>query len=1074
MVMIMRTKKILTKIRLINWHYFSDETITVSGSFLVSGENGSGKSTLLDAIQLVLTTNTRRFNPAANEKSKRDLRGYVRGKTGEEGKEYLRKDKSVISYVALEFYEESRNRYFVIGVRLESPDFESEIKKKWFVEEASLDAITFTENGRPLCDKRFVALGKPISLIPQTSEAQERFRVRLGHLGGTFFDMIQKSLAFKPMNNIKDFITKFILPERQIDVATLRENITHLRELQELIEEVTSQISELDAIIKNYEDITKINGDIRIIDILLKKAELENLRSGLKGLEEKIAETELALVSAKAENTILKSKAESDERTLTELKAAMQSNECAQLIGKLKNDIHCIDLEIAPIEDKVGKLREQSSNLERALQASPELCKHFPIAEVRALIKSEGMLPEKQSFVLKIASAKDRIVRTANEEKAKLSLRAVEISGKIERLEKEIRELELGRVTYPDYVTKLKCAIEEELRRRKIESPVRITADLIEEVTAPEWQNAAEGYLGTKRFTIITEPAAYKIAAEVYERNKETLHTVEIADTLSLDATNEPPEVVDGSIVNYLRLSGKYAEKYLLHILGQVKCVDTIKDFEDCEFAVTQDCTAYRNKAIEVIDPETYRLPYIGKKARQLQLETKRSEHASLTEERAIVKDKIDALEKELHYIGKCNLDTLQDTLTAPHNLAEKKKARREKEIELKEAEANPGYIELGIKLDTIEKELAKEKEEENRCRYKIINLERDINDYNENKKSLTEQIEKSLKDYGDITRGYEDAGRAAEEKYKEHIKSEDAGTIQSNFAPRKQTLINQRTHKERELIEKQAKYRGGEFGTGIDLITAYAEESERLRKYELVKYQDKLGDAKQRCELEFRESFLAKMRENIENAQIIFKDLNKSLKNVRYGKDAYRFLCTGKKEKQGLVNMITSEFNLGADALFSQQFESEFKGEMDDLFLKLTQSDTLGDAVLREYTDYREYLDYDIQINSEGGAEQYFSKIYGEKSGGETQTPYYVAIAASFSQLYNYGETIRIIMLDEAFDKMDDERIQSMMQFFKEQGFQIILATPPGKMEIIGEHVDTILIAYREGHQTTIDEYKL
>jgi hypothetical protein len=37
----------------------------------------------------VLTTNTRKFNTAANEKNKRDLKGYVRCKTGDENNAYL-------------------------------------------------------------------------------------------------------------------------------------------------------------------------------------------------------------------------------------------------------------------------------------------------------------------------------------------------------------------------------------------------------------------------------------------------------------------------------------------------------------------------------------------------------------------------------------------------------------------------------------------------------------------------------------------------------------------------------------------------------------------------------------------------------------------------------------------------------------------------------------------------------------------------------------------------------------------------------------------------------------------------
>ena len=119
-------KKILTRVRLINWHFFENETISLGGSTLISGENTSGKSTILDAIQLVLTVNTRKFNMAANEKSNRNLKGYVRCKTGTIGEVYLRKNV-VISNVALEFYEEKTEKYFVLGVHMMSPDEESRV-----------------------------------------------------------------------------------------------------------------------------------------------------------------------------------------------------------------------------------------------------------------------------------------------------------------------------------------------------------------------------------------------------------------------------------------------------------------------------------------------------------------------------------------------------------------------------------------------------------------------------------------------------------------------------------------------------------------------------------------------------------------------------------------------------------------------------------------------------------------------------------------------------------------------------------------------------------------------------------
>ena len=126
-------KKVLTRIQLVNWHYFQNERISVHGSTLISGENTAGKSTVLDAIQLVLTTNTRKFNIAANEKGNRSLRGYVRCKVGNIGETYLRKNV-VPANVALEFYEEKQDRYFVMGVHMTSLDEESPVITKWYLD----------------------------------------------------------------------------------------------------------------------------------------------------------------------------------------------------------------------------------------------------------------------------------------------------------------------------------------------------------------------------------------------------------------------------------------------------------------------------------------------------------------------------------------------------------------------------------------------------------------------------------------------------------------------------------------------------------------------------------------------------------------------------------------------------------------------------------------------------------------------------------------------------------------------------------------------------------------------------
>ena len=58
----------LVKMKLINWHIFSNHTIEFNGNTLITGENACGKSTVLDALYYVLSGgDTKHFNKAANE-----------------------------------------------------------------------------------------------------------------------------------------------------------------------------------------------------------------------------------------------------------------------------------------------------------------------------------------------------------------------------------------------------------------------------------------------------------------------------------------------------------------------------------------------------------------------------------------------------------------------------------------------------------------------------------------------------------------------------------------------------------------------------------------------------------------------------------------------------------------------------------------------------------------------------------------------------------------------------------------------------------------------------------------------
>ena len=63
--------KILKKLLLINWHYFTHQLLEFEQLNYMTGVNASGKSTIIDALQLILLGDTagKYFNKSASGKS---------------------------------------------------------------------------------------------------------------------------------------------------------------------------------------------------------------------------------------------------------------------------------------------------------------------------------------------------------------------------------------------------------------------------------------------------------------------------------------------------------------------------------------------------------------------------------------------------------------------------------------------------------------------------------------------------------------------------------------------------------------------------------------------------------------------------------------------------------------------------------------------------------------------------------------------------------------------------------------------------------------------------------------------
>ena len=136
------------------------------------------------------------------------------------------------------------------------------------------------------------------------------------------------------------------------------------------------------------------------------------------------------------------------------------------------------------------------------------------------------------------------------------------------------------------------------------------------------------------------------------------------------------------------------------------------------------------------------------------------------------------------------------------------------------------------------------------------------------------------------------------------------------------------------------------------------------------------------------------------------------------------------------------------------------------------------------KYADYRTYLSFDMKQIVHGDKEMTIglSKMIKKNSGGEGQNPLYVALLASFAQLYKINlspkmhrsPTLRLVVLDEAFSKMDAEKVASCISLIRGLGFQAIISATNDKIQNYLENVDkTFVYANPNKRHISIQEFE-
>jgi energy-coupling factor transporter ATP-binding protein EcfA2 len=202
-----------------------------------------------------------------------------------------------------------------------------------------------------------------------------------------------------------------------------------------------------------------------------------------------------------------------------------------------------------------------------------------------------------------------------------------------------------------------------------------------------------------------------------------------------------------------------------------------------------------------------------------------------------------------------------------------------------------------------------------------------------------------------------------------------------------------------------------------------------------------------------FTKQFCVEIKTKVEDGVKTLRQLNLELQKLKFGTD--RFTIDWSKwepEFQDYYSFFGAVAEL-ADSpetvdLFGDTELSPKHVEVRDRLVKLLldpDQDRAGRELLR-IADYRNYRRYEIWNESDSGGRIALS-TWGTGSGGQLETPAYIvraAVVTNRMKLFDKGPSLRLLVSDESFSKMDETRARAVLCYLRDNlDLQVVSAMP-------------------------------
>lgn len=1098
--------KALSKICLNNWHYIDRKILMLNeGINFFTGHSGSGKSTVIDALQIVLYANTDGrgfFNKAAADDSDRTLIEYLRGMVNiseNNESQYLR-NHNFSSTIVLELEQTNTHEKQCVGVVFDVETATNEIGRLFFWHTGGL-----LENGYR-ADKRCLTTGEIREYLQRVfppeqhycGPSNERFRRQLYdiYLGGLdmekFPRLFKRAIPFRMNIKLEDFVKEYICMEQDIHIEDLQESVMQYGRMRNKIEETLEEIRRLKEIRESYGQYRERRREAESCTYQIDKLEMLLLRAKIQELSDKIGGREEEI-----------SRQETMQRRREEDAARIQK-EYEDVLLRISNSGYSgLETELLSVNEALERLSSSKVKWEQTAGRLKDWtgCDAAPNQVLWDIEKfGKGSITEGELERLKESLAALR--EELEEERRETDSRLRKIKKEEHEAREELKELRQGRKAYPKELEEARYELRNRLHERcgKFVN-VQILADLLD-IRDERWHNAVEGYLGNNKLLLVVEPQYAKAAMDIYqEMDKKKFFRAAVLDTEKV--LEEEHSVRPGALAGEVTAREAHVKAYIDFFLGNVMKCESVEELRRCRVGVTPDCVLYHSYRLQHMNPENYtRRAYIGETSMRQRIRQLEEKCRTLQEERMPLQEMLEQFRKIGQFEGLLQpvseyMEWLDDVGKIPgkerqkKQLTEKMRTLREESVSAWEAEKLElmrRQEEKKMQIRTAQEEIWKNKEFISKCKSDSLEMHAQLAD--------RERYFKEDAEFEALFAQFMEGRRSVNYDYLRRQRLGDRTPLEEKKERAYQELVDIRS-------SYTQRYPNRTFSASIKDNGPYDRLLESLECDDLEGYKEAAREQARSAVEHFKDDFIFKIRSAIREAYQRKDELNRIISRLDFGKDKYQFVITKNKGPDGKYYRMFMDDSLKINPsqlthamenqlnMFTMEHEDQYGDMMNELINIFIPPENATREELEEakknmdkYADYRTYLSFDMQQIVQGEKDMTIglSKMIKKNSGGEGQNPLYVALLASFAQVYRINlspkihrnPTIRLVVLDEAFSKMDAEKVASCISLIRGLGFQAIISATNDKIQNYLENVDkTFVYANPNKKHISIQEFE-